>query len=62
MIAVCLEEGEESVSTLEQVYETKKWWVHSIKAGMVEKWEWKVDQDMHELVEEGMGNKEGALK
>jgi hypothetical protein len=37
-----------------------------IEARMVEKREWKDGQDgqprMHELVEEGVGNKEGAVK
>ena len=65
-ITVRLEEVEESVSVLEHVYQTRKLWENSIEAKMVEKREWKDGQDgqprMHELGEEGVGNKEGALK
>jgi hypothetical protein len=40
VIAVCLE-GKKSVGALEHVYETRKRWVHSIEARMVEKWDQK---------------------
>ena len=33
--------GKKSVGAFEHVYEMRKWWVHSIEARMVEKWEQK---------------------
>ena len=66
MIAVCLWEGEEIASARKQVYETRKLWYMAPRREWRKSGGWEDGQDgqhtMHERAEEGVANKEAALK